>query len=137
MTTNETDHIALMKSYVTDTLNLDLLVQVRDQIAAHPDQHDQGHYEHISECGTSRCMAGWTGYLLGLTRGEVLHLPGYYDGVASRALGIVSWEAQRGSDDHPPTMFRNHPFYYRWSHEDTLRNLDALISLAKDQEDQA
>lgn len=120
-----------MSNYATDHLNLDLLVEVRDQIAAHPDQHDQSHYEFAQKCGTSRCVAGWTTHLMGLTSHEVLLTEGDYDVVASAALGIVPWHPQR----EVPHSVPHHPFYNRYNHEETLRNLDSLISLAKDQED--
>lgn len=122
-----------MSVYATDHLNLDLLVEVRDQIAAHPDQHDQSHYEFPQKCGTSRCVAGWTTHLMGLTSREVFLTEGAYDVVASAALGIVPWHPQR--DDASLADSKNHPFYNRYNHEETLRNLDSLISLAKDQED--
>jgi hypothetical protein len=122
-----------MSVYATDHLNLDLLVEVRDHIAAHPLLHDQSHYEFTQECGTSRCVAGWATHLMGLTSREVHLTEGSYDVVASAALGISTWQSQR--DDASLASSNNHPFNYRHSHEETLRNLDSLISLAKDQED--
>lgn len=110
--------------YATDHLNLDLLVQVRDTIAANPDLHNQNYYAARGECGTTRCVAGWATYLSGTYDERTEHEDREYNADAARLLGLRVW----GPND------RSHPFSYQWGHDDTLRNLDTLIDAAKQQE---
>lgn len=45
-------------------MNIEKLTQLRDFMAAHPDQIDMGSW--VSECGTSACAAGWAVKLDGI-----------------------------------------------------------------------
>jgi hypothetical protein len=51
-------------------LNLPLFAKIRDQITAHPELHEQSDFEYPSNCGTSRCVAGWAILLDAHGRGE-------------------------------------------------------------------
>lgn len=41
------------------TVNTAMFQKIYDQIAQHPETHDQADYEAVSDCGTTRCIAGW------------------------------------------------------------------------------
>lgn len=111
-----------MHRFVSGKLDLDLLVNVRDTIAANPDQHDQAYYEFDLDCGTTRCAAGWAIHLSGQEIfGDSTKHP-WVNG--ANLLGLS------------PRMVDGHPFSVCYSHVETLRNFDVLISLAKVQEDQ-
>lgn len=43
--------------------NKELFRKIRDQINADPNSHNQGAWEFIGGCGTSRCIAGWAIHL--------------------------------------------------------------------------
>ncbi len=46
---------------ITTPEQLALARRVRDHLAAHPDEHNQGTwYCTVPECGTVACIAGWT-----------------------------------------------------------------------------
>jgi hypothetical protein len=47
--------------------NQELAKQVLDHILAHPEQHDQGWWGRVRDCGTTMCIAGWTCELAGET----------------------------------------------------------------------
>jgi hypothetical protein len=47
-------------------LNTDLMLQIREQITAHPETHSQDTFGMASECGTTHCMAGWACVLSGV-----------------------------------------------------------------------
>lgn len=46
-------------------INTDLLLQIREQITAHPETHDQDQWGRRTECGTTHCIAGWAAVLSG------------------------------------------------------------------------
>jgi hypothetical protein len=48
------------------TYNVDLMLQVREQITAHPETHDQAHWAAKTACGTTMCIAGWATTLAGM-----------------------------------------------------------------------
>lgn len=112
--------------FINGQLNLDLLVQVRDQIAAHPELHNQNSWNtELAPCST-RCVAGWATYLTGTYDERTPWEDRLYNIDAAALLGLRVWG--------PGEL--GHPFSYQWGHDDTLRNLDVLIDAAKTQEDQ-
>jgi hypothetical protein len=48
-----------------DMTKLPLLRKVLEHVSAHPDEHDQDYWGHRTDCGTTRCIAGWTTYFSG------------------------------------------------------------------------
>lgn len=50
---------------MTTPYNTDLMIQVREHIAAHPERHDQASWGRKSRCGTTHCIAGWAAALNG------------------------------------------------------------------------
>ena len=40
-------------------LNIPLFQKIHAQITRDPGSHDQGSWEAVGECGTTRCIAGW------------------------------------------------------------------------------
>lgn len=92
------------------TYNVDLMLQVREQITAHPETHDQTKWALRTECGTVMCIAGWTEALAGHAMewrhydvGEDYagfslgpwHAPKYMPDAAQATLGLDSREAGR------------------------------------------
>jgi hypothetical protein len=123
----------------TIRLDVDRLTEVRDVIAANPEQHDQWSFEDdwAGECGTTRCVAGWATHLAGMNREQVV-AAGYYPVVAGALLGIHVGDP--GGDDPENEWWgclNAHLFKGEWSHEDTLQNLDALIALGKEHDEAA
>jgi hypothetical protein len=47
------------------TINTDLLLEIREQIASHPETHDQSTWASRTDCGTTYCIAGWAAMLTG------------------------------------------------------------------------
>lgn len=41
-------------------LNIPLFKKIHAQITSQPSSHYQGSWEIVSECGTARCLAGWS-----------------------------------------------------------------------------
>lgn len=46
--------------------NVDLMLQVREQITAHPETHNQASWVYRTTCGTTMCIAGWATTAAGL-----------------------------------------------------------------------
>lgn len=46
-------------------MNVELLEKIREQIIAHPEQHDQQLWGFKADCGTTHCIAGWAAVLTG------------------------------------------------------------------------
>lgn len=40
-------------------LNVDLMLEIREQITSHPGTHNQDSWGEQSSCGTTHCIAGW------------------------------------------------------------------------------
>ncbi|WP_280371065.1 hypothetical protein [Nocardia wallacei] len=93
---------------ITTADQLALAKRVRDQIAAHPEQHDQTLYiKEGPDCGTVACIAGWTAHLHGaplLWHGQGVRSAGRVatgidpvsiDYYAAHLLGLDSHEALR------------------------------------------
>jgi hypothetical protein len=64
---------------MTMTLNTDLLLEIADHIERRPEKFDLGLWssahdadEHINDCGTTGCVAGWANALTGAESFEVL-----------------------------------------------------------------
>lgn len=84
--------------------NVDLMVKIREQITKHPETHDQETWGRKTECGTTHCIAGWTGALSG---GELEWFTGDYAAIlvlidrrgpeyfAQKALGLTLPEADK------------------------------------------
>ncbi|WP_055566013.1 hypothetical protein [Streptomyces atriruber] len=47
------------------TINVDLLLEIREQITSHPETHDQEQWGKRTGCGTTHCIAGWAAVLTG------------------------------------------------------------------------
>lgn len=46
-------------------LNVDLMLEIREQITSHPETHDQNVWGYQDSCGTTHCIAGWASALTG------------------------------------------------------------------------
>lgn len=104
-------------------LNIELLKQVRDKIAATPQAYDQTTWaapSPLAPCGTAACIAGWACLLSGAMSAKELYRIGQDydpDGViqatAANHLGINDREAEILFDGDPgeswPSFFR-----YEW-----------------------
>lgn len=79
------------------TKNVDALMELKEVLLAHPDQHHQEHFSsnHLSnpltDCGTTACAAGWTLALMGMTLKEAYGVWGTSaSALAAEKLGL-SW----------------------------------------------
>lgn len=108
--------------------NVDLMLQVREQITAYPETHDQDSYESNYGCGTTRCIAGWAIFFhkgvqesIYEGRSEDSH-PWRYrdsDGIAAELLGL--------DDDEADSLF------HCMDDDRAVNRLDALIEKGKNQ----
>lgn len=71
------------------SINTELFQKIYDQIAQHPETHNQAVFEMHDACGTVRCVAGWAITL----EGRVDQKGSIYDGVVS-ARAILTLAAE-------------------------------------------
>ncbi|MEU6674817.1 hypothetical protein [Streptomyces sp. NPDC046925] len=111
------------------TINTDLLIEIREQITAHPETHDQLSWGRKSDCGTTYCIAGWAAVLTDAsfiwshdddeddkiaTLIDDHEAPDQY---AARVMGLEYDDAAR--------------LFYTLENEAALSRLDALIEKGK------
>lgn len=98
---------------------LELLRAVRKQITEHPETHNQGTWSRRTECGTTRCIAGWAVALSAVewysTAAGGMHLASgrTVEETAERLLGL-DWD--EASD-----------LFYEWDADDALEMLNGII----------
>ncbi len=91
---------------VTMPYNTDLLLDLKNTLLMHPEQHTQNHWSSdsdsnpLEDCGTTACAAGWTCALLGLTVHQARRKSynntseiGSISKFAGNALGLTDREA--------------------------------------------
>lgn len=66
-------------------MNIDLLMQVCDRIAKHPEGFDMDYWGHKTECGTTFCIAGWALVLSG--QQPARYLVNYLGGMTVQNFG--------------------------------------------------
>ena len=102
------------------TYNVSLMTKVRNQITANPESHDQDYYENDTECGTTRCIAGWTVFFARGTGRTVYAGGGSIFGEARDLLGLTDYEAD--------TLF------YEFGDAEAIARLDKFIEKGENQD---
>lgn len=112
------------------TYNVDLMLQVREQITAHPETHDQESWVSRTDCGTTMCIAGWATALVGMKVVEdadwtyLVQDPGSLSPV--RHISVVAQELLGLSPREAGDLFSNGP-----TNAEALALLDRFIDAGK------